>query len=131
MNEGATPAIYVIVLGQVVVAQDIAQAIAEFDPDATVITTPRREDAVAAVAALKGRLMLGFMNTPPRLLPEDALAQTTRERGGRVVLIHDEADTAGEADDYWVLQRPFTSEAVQDLLERWRERFPRHPVCQG
>lgn len=118
MSEGATPAIYVIVLGQVVVAQDIAQAIAEYDPDATVITTPRREDAVAAVAALRGKLVLGVMNTPPRLLHDDVLAQATLARGGRIVLIHDEAEVEGEADGYWVLQRPFTTEAVRDLLER-------------
>lgn len=110
--------IYVIVLGQVVVAQDIAQAIAGFDPNATVITTPRRDDAVAALAGLDGRLAMVFLNTAPSALAEDTLAVATAARGGRMVLINDEAENQGEADGYFVLQRPFTTEAVIETLRR-------------
>lgn len=118
MSDCGRKAIYVVVLGQVVVAQDIAQAISGFDPQATIITTPRREDAVAALAGMEGRLEFAFMNTPPRLLPQDLLADAARARGGRIVLIHDEAETGGEGEGYLVLARPFTTDLVIDMLRR-------------
>lgn len=115
-HDGRT--IYVIVLGQVVVAQDIAQAIAEYDPGATVITTPRREDAVAALYGMEGRLAAVFINTPPRLLADDRLGTAARARGGQIVLIHDEAEVEGERDGYLVLPRPFTTDLVVATLMR-------------
>lgn len=117
MQDGNS-AIYVISLGQVVVAQDIAQTIWDHDPDATVIVTQRRWDAVGALAGLAGRMALAFMNTPPSQLDEDVLARTVMARGGRTVLIHDEAEEQGEGPDYWVLPRPFSSDQVIDLLQR-------------
>lgn len=111
-------AIYVIVLGQVVVAQDIAQVIAGYDPTATIITTPRREDALGALDGMEGRLEMTFINIAPRLLAEDHLAEATRQRGGRIVLIHEEAEREGEREGYFVLARPFTTELVVEVLRR-------------
>ncbi|MEH6773367.1 MAG: hypothetical protein V7668_05560 [Cereibacter changlensis] len=105
-----------IALKHFVVAQDIAQIVAEFDPAAQVIlvTDPR------SIALTEGveRVWLAFLGIGPSRVAEDPLAQAVLRRGGRLVLISDEAEETGATGDWWVLQRPFTTDAVLSLLQR-------------
>ncbi|MCE6952322.1 hypothetical protein LAZ40_18305 [Cereibacter sphaeroides] len=107
---------YLVALKHVVIAEDVAQAIRDHDPAADVILgrDPRAipEDRVPLVA------FLGLSPAEAGRLPavQDLLA-----RGTRLVLIGDEAEDAGEGRFWWVLPRPFTSDAVLALLVRAAE----------
>lgn len=100
------PATYLIVLRHVLVAQDIAMTIAEFDPAARIVTAASGAEAMSLLAGV-GRLAMAFVGAGPGAYRASPLAQAVRERGGRVVLMGDEAEEEGEAEGFAVLARPF------------------------
>ncbi len=115
-GEGPAQAAFLIVLRHVLVAQDIAMAIAEHDPGARVILA---RDAAEALPRLGGvtRLAVAFVGEDPSVFRGSALDLALAERGGRVVLMGQDAEAAGEAAGFPVLARPFTTGDVLGHLE--------------
>lgn len=107
---------YLIVLRHVLVAQDIAMAVAEHQPSAAVILARDGTEALARLAGV-GRLTVAFVGQGPVGYRSSALGRAVAERGGRVVLMGQEAEAAGEASGFAVLARPFTTSDVFQHLE--------------
>ncbi|MGP3696699.1 hypothetical protein [Rhodobacter sp. NSM] len=107
---------YFIALKHVVVAQDLAQTILDHDSEAEVIVGRRPEDLGTTC-----RPRVAFIGLAPSKALEHPLVCALLRDGTRLVLLGEEAETAGEGPDWWVLPRPFTSDAVLALLERAAE----------
>lgn len=110
----------VIALKHFVVAQDIAQALADFDPGIHVILVTDPQSIV--LSPDMEQVWLAFLGLAPSRVADDPLAQAVLQRGGRLVLINDEAEEVGDSADWWVLRRPFTTDAILSLLSRTHER---------
>lgn len=108
-----------IALKHFVVAQDIALTIAEFDPTIHVILVTDPQSIMLSSGV--ERLWLAFLGISPSRIDDDPLAQAVLARGGQLVLINDEAEEIGDSDRWWVLPRPFTTEAVLNLMTRASE----------
>ena len=102
------PGIYLIVLRHVVVAQDIAMTIAEFDPEARVVTAASGAEALPLLEGVE-RIAMAFVGKGPEAFRASLLARAVAERGGRVVLMGEEAEAEGEAQGFAVLVRPFST----------------------
>ena len=107
---------FLIVLKQVVVAQDIALTLSDLNPAAQVVVASSHSEALAALAAVSS-VALAIVNDGPQSFPHSDLCHAITLRGGRVVLVGTEAEDAGEAAGWQVLHRPFTSDAVLALLK--------------
>jgi hypothetical protein len=105
------PATYLIVLRHVLVAQDIAMTIAEFDPAAQVILTDSAAEAVERLSGVD-RLAVAFVGQGPEAFRASPLSQTVARKGGRVVLMGEEAEAHGEAQGFAVLTRPFSTGSI-------------------
>jgi hypothetical protein len=114
-GEIGAPTTYLIVLRQVLVAQDIAMAIAEHDSGARVILVRDAAEALPRLAEVQ-RLALAFVGQDPLSFRDSALGHAVAERGGRVVLMGQEAEAQGEAQGFAVLARPFSTSDVIKLL---------------
>lgn len=119
MDEAATgerpPATYLIVLRHVVVAQDIALTIAEFDPAARVLVARNGDEALSLLEGVE-RLPLAFLGKGPSEFRGSPIAAALSRRGARVVLMGEEAEARGEAEGFAVLVRPFTTDAILACL---------------
>jgi hypothetical protein len=114
--EGAgDPATYLIVLRHVLVAQDIAMTIGEFDSGARILTAASGAEALPLLEGVE-RLAMAFVGRGPQAFRASPLARAVTERGGRVVLMGEEAEAQGEAQGFSVLVRPFgTSDVLTHL----------------
>lgn len=110
-------AVYLIVLADCLVAQDLAETVAVHDRDAEVILRQSLSDAIVALAAV-AELALAFVGAGPAEFEASPLAGMIRARGGRVVLIGDDAESAGAAAGYAVLARPFSLSQILAELSR-------------
>lgn len=115
------PRAYLVVLRHVLVAQDLAQAIAEWDPAAGAqgrLLLAR--DAAEGLGLLDGveALAVAFVAEPPERFRTSRLAGAIAARGGRAVLMGEAAEAA--PDGYPVLARPFATADVHALLARLR-----------
>ena len=108
---GEGPATYLIVLRHVVVAQDIALTIADMDPQARVVTAASEAEALSMLGGVD-RLAVAFVGQSPRAYESSALARAVAERGGRVVLLGEDAEAEGAALGYAVLVRPFSTGTI-------------------
>ena len=119
MDQAAGPsdgqATYLVVLRHVLVAQDIAMAIGEFDPAARVLTAASTSEAEPLLDGID-RIAVAFVGQGPEAYRASQLSRTVTARGGRVVLMGEEAEAQGEAEGYSVLVRPFTTTTVLDHL---------------
>ncbi|GGH46160.1 hypothetical protein GVY41_03230 [Frigidibacter albus] len=108
---------YLVVLKHVVVAEDLAQIVNEFDPGAEVL---RARDTAAALQALQDiiAMRLAFLIDDRHADGWNELIDGIMARGGRVVLIprSEGVETAPFADCL-ILDRPFTTEMVQATLD--------------
>ena len=116
---GAAPATYLIVLRHVVVAQDIALTVAEFDPSARILVARSGEEAIPLLDGVD-RLPLAFLGKGPSEFRASPIAGELEARGARVVLMGEEAEAQGEAEGFEVLVRPFTTEAILARLDSGR-----------
>lgn len=106
---------YLVALRHVVVAQDIAQTVAEFDPGARVIVVASAAEAMRAVEEV-AQVALAFVGAGPRAFEGSPLAGALARRGASVVLMGGEAEAEGEAAGFAVLARPFSMGSVTALL---------------
>ena len=107
-GDSDAPATYVIVLRHVLVAQDIAMTIADYDPKARIVVAANGADALARLEEV-GRIAVAFVGKGPRAFQASPLAQALAGRSGRVVLMGEEAEAEGEAQGFAVLARPFST----------------------
>ncbi len=101
-----TAGTYLVVLADYLVAQDLAESIVVYDADAEVLVLHSASRAAAALEKVE-RIAVAFVDAGPELFGASELAQMIQSRGGRVVLLGDEAEAAGGALGWSVLQRPF------------------------
>uniref|UniRef100_A4WW27 Uncharacterized protein n=2 Tax=Cereibacter TaxID=1653176 RepID=A4WW27_CERS5 len=113
---GPMRARYFVALKHVVIAQDLAQTILDHDPEAEVVVGRRPEDL-----APDHRICVAFVGLAPDRAQAHPVIRALLEQGTRLVLLGEEAEAAGESQDWWVLSRPFTSDAVLALLARAAE----------
>lgn len=106
---------YLIVLEDYLVSQDLAEIVAWYAPAAEVIVRHALPDAVAALQPV-ARLAVAFVGIGPASFAASPLAAMIASRGGRVVLLGDEAERTGEAAGWAVLQRPFSQSQVATFL---------------
>jgi hypothetical protein len=87
------PAIFVVVLREVLVAQDIEAILREAVPEAQVILAPTLEEAVAALrdAAEAARVAAAFVQLDPALVSVSELGRRVAADGGRLVLLAPES----------------------------------------
>ena len=102
---------YLIVQSQSLVALDLAMAITEFDPAASVVTTASCADALPAIDGVR-QIAVAFVDGGPCTFAASALAREVAQRGGRVVLMGRDAEDAGEGLGYPILERPFSGDHV-------------------
>ncbi len=110
------PATYLVVLRHVLVAQDIAMTVAEFDPGAHIVTAAAAAEALPRLDGL-GRLAVAFVGQGPSEFQGSALAERIAGLGGRVVLMGEEAELSGAEAGYRVLARPFTTGSILEHLK--------------
>ena len=111
-------ATYLIVLKQVLIAHDLADTIVEHDPGARVILAQTCADAMRQMEGVTENVVLAFLAVSPDHLAGNALVDALTVRGARTVLMGEDAETRGETPAWWVLERPFTTETVLNLLRR-------------
>ena len=106
---------YLVVVSDYIVSQDLAETVADFVPDAKVIVRPTIGDALQALERVE-RVAVAFVGDRPARFANSPLAAMIHAKGGRVVLLGDEAEVEGPAEGWAVLQRPFSLSLVQTLL---------------
>jgi len=121
MDFGTTPRdIYLIAVRNFVVLQDLSDTVREFDPSACLLTAG---DCCSALSTLRchDRITLAFIEGGPTRIAHLSLDAEIRARGGRLILLGDEAEDAwdsagGKAPRWPTLLRPFSAQAVQSLI---------------
>lgn len=108
--------IYLIVVRDRVVLMDLADTVAEFDPRAVVLS---RSSGAEAMAALRthARLKLAFVEEGAGNVSRLGMDVAIAERGGKLILLGDDAESEWEAGDRealrWpLLMRPFSTQTV-------------------
>ncbi|AMY69684.1 hypothetical protein FALB51S_03370 [Frigidibacter albus] len=113
---------YLVVLKHVVVAEDLAQIVAEFDPGAEVL---HMRDTSAALQAVReiGAMRLAFLIDDRHVEGWADLVAGIMARGGQVVLIpRSEGIVTAPFADCLILDRPFTTEMVKATLDAALQR---------
>ncbi|MBP1806427.1 hypothetical protein [Rubellimicrobium aerolatum] len=105
---------YLIVHPQAVVAMDLAMAIRDFEPAASVVVGTGEAEALERLGTPE-RIAVAFVDREPRAYANSELARLVRERGGRAVLLGDDAERGPDLG-FPVLTRPFTAEQVAEVL---------------
>ena len=93
------------------VAVDIGQAIADFVPRANIIIVQRASEAGEALKSVES-IHVAFLGLAPDSEKGRHLADAVRARGGRLVLIGEEAEDQVPGRDWTLLERPFDTDAV-------------------
>ena len=110
---------YLVVIGEVLIAQDIALTITDHDPAATVLIATSMIDAEDAVAEAAS-LVVAFVASRTATFAASRLFQRIKDRGGRVVLLGNDAEATAPSPDWDVLAQPFDTAAVVKALRRDR-----------
>jgi hypothetical protein len=113
---GLERGLYLVVMTERVVAEDLRGAILEYDPGAVVVI---EESLAAADAALLGSdlpLQGAFVTASPAELAESRIGAAMRAMARSAVLLGDAAEQDGPGEGYLVLVRPFSTSDVHALL---------------
>ncbi|MEI4469811.1 hypothetical protein [Frigidibacter sp. MR17.24] len=124
----STAGTYLILTRHLIVAEDLAQILAQHDPTGAVL---RARDPEAAAALLDGaaRVSLAFLADAHGQEGWDEALAMVEARGARVVLIPRDDDPAPkDTARFTVLERPFTTEMVLAVLA---SLAPRHGKAAG
>lgn len=119
MNDVVYPPVdtYLIVLRELLIAQDLASTITDRDPTARVLLAATPDEGLAALAAIP-RLTAAFVSATPADFASSLLGAAIRARHGRVILLGVEAEASGPSTDWDVLVQPFDTVAVLGVLGR-------------
>ena len=107
---------YLVLVTETLVACDLAQTIADFDPCAQVICANSAEEAEEALACLAS-IEIAFVAQGPTRFAGTPLHRGLTIRGGRVVLLGVEAEDHGPSSVFDVLMQPFNTDAVMAKLQ--------------
>lgn len=110
------PRTYLIVMKEVLIAQDLALTIGDYDADASIIIARTLAEAEAALTTVD-EVALAFVANAPSQFVTSLLSRTIKERKGRVVLLGSEAEEVGPTRCWAVLNQPFSTDAVLKLLD--------------
>jgi hypothetical protein len=114
------PATYVVMTQDLVVLQDLSDTIAEFDPQADVFRAITLASAVDMIGSME-RISVVFLEAGPGWITRAGVDAMVRARGGRLVLLgddaEDESDAGGDETSRWtLLARPFSARTVCELI---------------
>jgi predicted amino acid dehydrogenase len=98
-----------------VIACDLTQIILSFDPGASV-TLAQTVEAALAHAGDDVRLTTAILELGPDATRSSGLARMIEDRGGRIILIGNDADMLADRHSWQAIERPFTTESVLSLL---------------
>lgn len=113
--KNATPVGCLIVVGDAVVGLDLADIIAEAQPQAEVIVVTTLGAAVAALADVAS-VDIAFIAAEPEDFERSSLARCLAERGGQVVLMGVMATHSAPVARWRLLPFPFSTEHVRRLI---------------
>lgn len=109
-----------------VIAQDVVEALREHAPNAIVVSAESIGAAIRQVGPLN-RVTAAFVAAPAERVISSGLGAEIEARGGQVVLCGTDAPENGVQARAWLhMQRPFTSEMVQQVA---RDAAMRHVRC--
>ncbi len=111
--QAASDTAFLIVVREVLVGQDIAQAIAEAMPGSNIISTTTMEEAAALVIGVR-RIATAFVAFGPDDFDASPLASLILDRGGRIILMGPAAEAS--SGDWPVLSYPFSTSAIEACL---------------
>lgn len=106
--------VYLVMEPQALVAEDLAGAIAEVDPQAIVLRAGSADEAVRALAP-HGAIAVAILHCGPDGIAATPLGQALAARGAALVFTGDAAEAAA-SEGVRILLRPFSDEAVAVLL---------------
>lgn len=106
---------YLIVVSDVVVGQDLAQAICEDHPQAEIVVATSLDEAVGALGAVPF-VGVAFIAAEPEKLERSRLYRVLSAQGAQVVLMGLWTDQAPKAAGWKLLPFPFTTDNVRGLL---------------
>ena len=115
MDEADRMPTVLIVLGEVLVAQDIAESIREKFAEAAIHVSSDIEEATMRLAHVE-RLDFAILGMGAQDFERSPLADAIAARGGKVILTGLDAEYDGDVAAWPVLMQPFTSESVWSLL---------------
>ena len=107
---------YLVVESILLIGEDLAHAIRDFDPDAEVLVTMHEGEALARMA---GRLPIlrAFLHSSPDDADKTDLGRRLAASGTACFYIGDKAERSGK--DAVVLHRPFDSISVATFLSQF------------
>lgn len=108
-------ALYLVVLNQPLVAQDMVLTLADHDPQAEIALFETPEAALERVGSM-GAVEVAFIAADPEDAAATALLAALADRAARIVLMGDRAEEKAASLPWTVLHRPFTSADVISLL---------------
>ncbi len=106
--------VYLVMEPQALVAEDLAGAITEVDPQAIVLRAGSADEAVRALAP-HGTIAVAILHCGPDGIAATPLGQALAARGAALVFTGDAAEAAA-SEGVGILLRPFSDEAVAVLL---------------
>ena len=116
-NPASDVPIYLILMTEVFIAQDLALTIKEHEPTAIVMIAITAAQAVMMIDS-HATLAVAFLCEQPTRFGSSELARAIAARGGHVVLLGEEAEMIGPTNGWDVLERPFSTETVMAHLAR-------------
>lgn len=114
MQNCEKPEIFVLVVREVLVAQDIAMMMRNLRPDAHIVIA--RSLVEAAETLPEGRVIAAFVQETVSAYTMSALAIRVATDRGRAVLVDEENASTAQPGDYAILAFPFMEEHVLALL---------------
>lgn len=109
--------VYLIVIRDVLIAEDLRQSLCEMVPDARVVIIPAIALAQASIAGL-GRVAMAVFDERPALVVGSALWALLREHAARLVFAGDCDAPAAAHHGAEALPYPFSTQDVHSLITR-------------
>jgi hypothetical protein len=106
---------YLLLMEAGLVACDLTQIILSFDPGASVTLT-QTVGAALAHGNDDTTLISAILNLGPDTARSTGLARMIDARGGRIILMGDDAEATAATHGWPVIERPFSTEAVLSVL---------------
>jgi len=114
-DRNAARPVVLIVLKEVLVGQDLAQAVRDERPDARVVIAQTPEAALSAIDD-EARVEIAFVAAEPQVFERSSLVRGLTKRGARVVMLGVWTDPAALPGSWTLLPFPFTTEDVRALI---------------